>query len=212
MEVFMKKSIISLFLVTLIALFSLIGFADQQNESTNVNGEISEQNSVEIAPFNNSQEDLYHICRILANDVDLLIDFGRPMHIFTKHFIICRDFAQSFLDKKGPEGNALEVMVLKANEVVIGFITYYTKDNEDGWIDQIGIDHNQRKKGYGTLLMNHAMTELRQFGKSKIKLHVKKENEPAQKLYQKLGFVQNHDEPVDDVAFVYEHQITSVMC
>jgi diamine N-acetyltransferase len=113
-----------------------------------------------------------------------------------------------FIQKVSYDNYPLEIIVIQKNNRIIGFISLCVKENNVGWIDQIGIDKNHRNKGYATILMNRAIQELQQKNVSSINLYVVKSNMPAQKLYQKLGFCQTDKNIDDDCVFQYSKNIT----
>ena len=82
--------------------------------------------------------------------------------------------------------------VLYKNNSPIGFVNFSIKEQNNyrkGSIDLIGVDKNYQKKGYGLLLIEYALKKLKDLNVSEILLTVNKENEKAQKLYEKIGFV-----------------------
>lgn len=86
--------------------------------------------------------------------------------------------------------------VLLIDSKVIGFINYISYDlslltfnfGRHGIIHLMAIDKNHRKKGYGKLLFNHAITELNKCYVPIITVSVKKDNKAAIKLYEQAGF------------------------
>ena len=83
--------------------------------------------------------------------------------------------------------------LLRKNDNPIGFINFSTKEKNNstdklGSIDLIGIDKNNQKKGYGLILIKYALNKLKELNVSEVSLIVNKENENAQKLYEKTGF------------------------
>jgi ribosomal protein S18 acetylase RimI-like enzyme len=50
------------------------------------------------------------------------------------------------------------------------------------------VDKNYQKKSYGLILVKYSFTKLKEFSISEISLAVNKENEKAQRLYEKIGF------------------------
>lgn len=60
----------------------------------------------------------------------------------------------------------------------------------DNILVYIAVDSTQRGKGYGKALMNHILEQV----KGDIALHVDFQNEPATKLYEKLGFQKKYYE------------------
>ncbi len=70
-----------------------------------------------------------------------------------------------------------------------------TKEAQDDeyYLDTIGILPNYRGKGYGTVLIGAFEKQAAQLGYSKLALLVSQKNEGAYKLYQRLGYVADYD-------------------
>ena len=58
----------------------------------------------------------------------------------------------------------------------------------------IAIHPNERKKGLAELLMQHLHEEARRLGAKQVRLRVRKENEPAIRLYKEFGYDLKPDE------------------
>jgi ribosomal protein S18 acetylase RimI-like enzyme len=71
----------------------------------------------------------------------------------------------------------------------IGFINFCVKYNRVGYILLLAVDAQNQKKGYGKLLLQHAMDELKKNSVKSITIDVLSKNEPAKKLYEKLDFI-----------------------
>ncbi|MEI6243284.1 MAG: GNAT family N-acetyltransferase, partial [Chlamydiota bacterium] len=78
--------------------------------------------------------------------------------------------------------------VLCKNNHPVGFVNFFIKD-KTGSIDLIGVDKNHQKKGYGLLLVKYALKKLKELNVFEASLTVNKENEKAQRLYEKIGFI-----------------------
>jgi len=86
--------------------------------------------------------------------------------------------------------------VLRKNDKTIGFINYSSYEKyfltfyfgRQGLIHLMGVDSKNQKKGYGLLLLNHALNHLKELNTPDIMLTVKRDNVWAQKLYKKAGF------------------------
>jgi len=61
-------------------------------------------------------------------------------------------------------------------------------DGRRGYIHHLAVDPQWRKKGIGTRLVSAAIETLRKEGIGKVHLFVFKENESAQKFWEKLGW------------------------
>jgi ribosomal protein S18 acetylase RimI-like enzyme len=59
---------------------------------------------------------------------------------------------------------------------------------EEGWVGGVGVAPTARGQGIGEALMKGLLTEARARGLRRVSLEVIEENEPAFRLYEKLGF------------------------
>ncbi len=83
-----------------------------------------------------------------------------------------------------------------SNDEQMGHIQGILNDHNDknpfiGFINQLYIRQNFRKKGFGTELMKHLCADFKQLGVEEIRLLVEKNNQPAIDLYEKFGFKKN---------------------
>ena len=84
------------------------------------------------------------------------------------------------------------ILVIEINNIIIGYVKfkYNTKATKFIWIDEIVIDNDYKKKGYGKTLI----TEVTKFAKEnnckRIELNCWSFNEDALRFYEKIGFVQ----------------------
>lgn len=79
------------------------------------------------------------------------------------------------------------VRVIEHDGFVVGYITY-THVADEAEIERIAVNSLYRKMGLGTILVMHALQELKEYGVCKVFLEVKKQNTPARQLYLKCGF------------------------
>ncbi len=82
-----------------------------------------------------------------------------------------------FLIRKG----AVPCAYLKVNGLQSG--------DETGWISMLAVEPAFHRKGIGSYAVSYAEKFLRDLGKSIIKIHTTSDNTPAQKLYEKCGYV-----------------------
>lgn len=77
------------------------------------------------------------------------------------------------------------------------FDTAYTPylEEDDFYISVIFVDKKYRNRGIGTLLLNHSVEIAKEKGCKKIVLDVDRDNESAQLLYKKFGFISLEDIP-----------------
>ena len=86
-----------------------------------------------------------------------------------------------------------ELLCAELNGVIIGFCAYAMVNNlwQEGYISYIYamvVDEKQRGKGYGTQLLNEAITRSKEQGMKRVELDSGFQREKAHEFYQKLGF------------------------
>ncbi|RLG73447.1 MAG: ribosomal-protein-alanine N-acetyltransferase [Thermoprotei archaeon] len=79
-------------------------------------------------------------------------------------------------------------LVIEKNGKVIGYIIGLLKTNKLGHIVSLAIDPEERRKGYGTLLLKKLLEKFKELGVCKVRLEVRVSNRPAINLYSKHGF------------------------
>ncbi len=97
---------------------------------------------------------------------------------------------------------AMHINVLRVENKVAGFVTYYMmKDGVTAHILFLGVHREHRRKGYGRQLMTHIMNEIKQLPSAPQRIHIltRVQNTKAQDLYTSLGF----QEAYRDNGFVY---------
>jgi ribosomal protein S18 acetylase RimI-like enzyme len=79
------------------------------------------------------------------------------------------------------------------NKQIVGILTIGTYNIPSGtkvWIEDVVVDESQRGKGVGKELMLHAISYSRSLGAKSVGLTSRPSRIAANKLYQKMGFVQ----------------------
>lgn len=89
--------------------------------------------------------------------------------------------------------NKYTKILLNAHNCPIGFVNFSKENFNVGHIMLLGVDDKNQRKGYGTLLMRHAMDELKKENIKSIIVDVQGTNNKARTLYEKLGFVFNEN-------------------
>ena len=79
-------------------------------------------------------------------------------------------------------------LILESNQQVIGFAIGLLRSRKKGHIISIAIKPPYRKANYGSLLLEHLISELKEHTVSQIALEVRVSNEIALKLYKKFNF------------------------
>lgn len=121
----------------------------------------------------------------------------REMAKMIPDFIKEGDQSVEFLEKTISNDES-DILVYENDGAVVGFILFQAKERPDFdfmlpgkycYIMDIIITENQRKKGFGTALMNSAKDWAKEQNCSFINLDVLTKNSNAISLYEKLGFI-----------------------
>lgn len=73
---------------------------------------------------------------------------------------------------------------------IIGFFSLnFRKDFKECFLEKMDVDYYFRNKGYGTFILNLIFSVIKQMGIEKILLYVSCDNDKAQRLYKRLGFI-----------------------
>ena len=121
----------------------------------------------------------------------------REMSKLIPDFIKEGDQSIEFLEKTISNDDS-DILVYESDGTVVGFILLQAKERPDFdfmlpgkycYIMDIIITENQRKKGFGTALMNSAKDWAKEQNCSFINLDVLTKNTNAISLYEKLGFI-----------------------
>mgnify|MGYP002713097255 FL=1 len=84
---------------------------------------------------------------------------------------------------------AITLKVLREQNAFKGFVAYYKKNPQTGFILFLSVKDTARRKGYGEQLARHAIKDLSSQGMTTIELVTRPSNERALNLYRnKLGF------------------------
>lgn len=79
-------------------------------------------------------------------------------------------------------------LVAQRNNIIVGYIIFWIKSENEGHIISIAVDKKHRRKGIGTKIVNTAIKILQKYNINKIKLEVRKRNKGAIKFYLNQGF------------------------
>ena len=83
----------------------------------------------------------------------------------------------------------MDIKVLREDDTVIGFITYYMVNFYEGKILFLAINPDFRGKRYGEPLLKYAINDFfNNRGASVVRLVTRVDNAPARKLYTRIGF------------------------
>ena len=124
-----------------------------------------------IRPFQPSDEpavvNLWRRCDLLRPQNDPHKDIARKRHVRPDLFLVA------------------EVDGIIAGTVMAGY------DGHRGWINYLGVDPDNRRRGIGRALMHEAERLLRDAGCPKINLQVRRSNRPVIDFYRAIGFVED---------------------
>lgn len=82
----------------------------------------------------------------------------------------------------------LKIKVLHKNGVPVGFTSYYMETAVKGDLFILGVDKDQRGKGYGSELVRYSEKDLIAMGAKVITLATWVENHSSRKMYIRCGF------------------------
>lgn len=116
---------------------------------------------------------------------------------------------RDFLGSTGPNNAELEITAaqllgerstefLLIGDPEVGFaqlrfrLSVWT-GSEDAWLEDVFVDEAARGKGYGRILVTAAVERARSRGCGRIQLDANRDNEPAIRLYESIGFENGHN-------------------
>lgn len=79
-------------------------------------------------------------------------------------------------------------LVAQQDNIVVGYIIFWIRYEDEGHIISIAVDKNYRRKGVGEELVNYAVDIFKKCNVKEIKLEVRVGNAGARKFYTELGF------------------------
>jgi ribosomal protein S18 acetylase RimI-like enzyme len=101
--------------------------------------------------------------------------------------------AEKVLTFKAPSNDMsrtgqVSIDVIEAESTTAGFIAYYKKSHDHGFIWLLAVDKNFRGQGFGERLVTQALKKLKKQKATYATLAVRNINKPAISLYKKMGF------------------------
>lgn len=115
--------------------------------------------------------------------------------------------AEYMLDNKSPGGEnsryagQMQIKVLRDNNKFVGFVAYYKKTPNDGFLNFVCVKAEMRGKHYAEKLMKYAENDFRAQGVQRINLLTRTVNHRARALYTRMGYTVTS---IDEVGgFVY---------
>lgn len=79
-------------------------------------------------------------------------------------------------------------LVAQQDNIVVGYIIFWIRYEDEGHIISLAVDKNYRRKGIGAELVNYAITIFKKCNVREIKLEVRIGNRGARKFYKKMDF------------------------
>ncbi len=130
------------------------------------------------------QRDHHALREIFDRDWDWLIPFKKDEYSL-----------DMFLKYRAPQQNPLfagrmQIYVVRDGDQLIGFIAYYMKNPEAGFLNFLDINPEFRGKGYSKQLVQHALDDMISHGARSITIVTYPHNAAALKLYTGFGFVE----------------------
>lgn len=118
------------------------------------------------------------------------------------HWLVATpDYSPAYMLKnRAPNQNPLyhgklSIKVLREQGVFIGFIAYYKKKPQEGFILFVAVKEEFRGKRYAEQLTNYAINDMREQGAKSVWLVTRLSNARSQALYTRLGFYElQHDD------------------
>ena len=86
-----------------------------------------------------------------------------------------------------------QILLAKADGVIVGSLTlviFHIATGVRAWIEDVVVDADARGKGVGEALNKFALAEAKRQGATTVDLTSRPSREAANRLYQRLGFVQ----------------------
>lgn len=95
-----------------------------------------------------------------------------------------------YLTVSDPDEVATEIAqgityMISVDDEVIGYITYFKREDGSAELDEFAVERDHQRKGIGTLALDFILNELRTYPRIELVTHP--EN-PAKKLYERFGF------------------------
>ena len=82
----------------------------------------------------------------------------------------------------------LKIKVIRDGDNLVGFVAWYMKDPEKGFLNFVVVNPEYRGKGYADKLVRHAMDQMIKEGAKKLTMVTWPYNVRARKVYDRLGW------------------------
>lgn len=100
--------------------------------------------------------------------------------------------------------NNLTIKTLYKKDVPIGFVAYYKLSFYIAKLLYLAVKDEYRGKGYGYILLQDAVNDMKHMGFKKVRLITRTNNQASQKLYKQFGFYQTD---VEDGIVTFDYDI-----
>lgn len=167
-----KRHIVLLTLLSALTIVSIIYFQDDADGKTAV-----------IRPYQ-PEKDFNTLVKIMNDNRFLLTERTG----FYPEKILMNQAPTDEPEKKG----LVKIDVIETDDTTAGFIAYYKKSREHGFIWLLAVGKEFRGRGLGEKLLAHALLNLKRQGATYATLATRLINKPALKLYTKMGFVETN--------------------
>ncbi len=165
-----KRHIVALSLLAALTVLTIFYIRNDQNK-----------NGVVIRPYDQDKDFQAIVNLVNANKywVSERADFSAERMLLTKT-------PTNEPDRKG----IVMIEVAEVEGQTAGFISYYRKSPEHGYIWVLAVDKNFRGRHLGESLVTHVITYFKSVGANYVTLNTRTNNKPALSLYKKIGFLE----------------------
>ncbi|MCD9086629.1 GNAT family N-acetyltransferase [Stenotrophomonas sp. SY1] len=106
--------------------------------------------------------------------------------------------ARTFMSDRLAEGSSLVLIATDQADKTLGFTQLYPMFDSVGAtrsfvLYDLFVSPTARRQGVARTLMEHAVATARELGAGRVELQTAKDNLPAQRLYEGLGWVRDND-------------------
>jgi len=140
-----------------------------------------------------------------ADDLDAVLDIERAS--FTNPWT--REMYLAELDNRGV---SYCFVIRDGRGTVVGFCSFW-RVLDELHINNLAVAPDHRGAGAGTALLEHVLAEGRRLGAKRASLEVRRSNDPARRLYERLGFQvagvrrAYYTNPVEDALVLWKEQL-----
>ena len=131
----------------------------------------------------------HHIRPINVVDLDDVMEIERASFPIAWEYSIYLRICMAKGRILSSDGGLLIMDVLESDSKLTGYAVWETDPvSTRGHILNLAIIEDERRKGYGGLLIEHVQSSLRETGMASCILEVRESNTPARSLYKSCGF------------------------